>query len=169
MVAVFLAKSIKIMTVAKVGILVLQLLHFPQVARSQGRFVCYIAIAIAKACYISDHVPDLAILCLFDIGISLTEPRVSTPGETADFVCLPLGGSITNLQWLVNETLVETLQLNATRTFEFGIGKLTFNNILLNYNGTRITCDAIVNSDVHVTQHSMLYVQGKYIIAPTCM
>ena len=161
MVAVFLAKSIKIMTVAKVGILVLQLLHFPQVARSQGRFVCYIAIAIAKACYISDHVPDLAILCLFDIGISLTEPRVSTPGETADFVCLPLGGSITNLQWLVNETLVETLQLNATRTFEFGIGKLTFNNILLNYNGTRITCDAIVNSDVHVTQHSMLYVQGK--------
>ena len=64
---------------------------------------------------------------------------------------------------------METLQLNATRTFEFGIGKLAFNNILLSYNGTRITCDAIVNSDVHVTQHSMLYVQGKYIIAPTCM
>ena len=106
---------------------------------------------------------------VFSIGIFLTGPLVSTPGETANFVCQPRGGStsITNLQWLINETLVETLQLNATRTFEFGIGTLTFNNILLNYNGTRITCDANVNSDVSVTQHSILYVQGKYIIAPT--
>ena len=62
---------------------------------------------------------------------------------------------------------METLQLNAIRTFEFGIGILTFNNILLRYNGTRITCDASVNSDINVTQHSMLYVQGKYILVAT--
>ena len=99
---------------------------------------------------------------LFDIDVFLTEPLVSTPGETVHFVCQPRGGRITSLQWLINETLVETLQLNATRTFEFGIGTLTFNNILLSYNGTRITCDASVNSGaVNITRHSKLYVQGK--------
>ena len=102
----------------------------------------------------------------FDLGVQIL-PCVSTPGGEADCVCQPRGGGrITSLQWLVNETLVETLQLNdATTTFQFGIGRLTFRNIPLCYNGTKITCTcaAIVNS-VNVTQHSTLYLQGIYIL-----
>lgn len=69
---------------------------------------------------------------------------VSTPGGSAEFKCILLGGNTLNrVQWYVNESLLETLDLrNVSTTISaiVGVGILNFNNLPIEYNMTRIRC-----------------------------
>lgn len=90
---------------------------------------------------------------------------VSTPGGMASFQCLSVHGNITSIQWLVNGTHVEDLNLsNVTTAFDSGIGKLSFHYVPVEYNATRITCEANISSMgtglIIGTQEAHLLVQG---------
>ena len=69
---------------------------------------------------------------------------MATPHGNVSFLCTSLTGTITGVQWLVNNMTLEDID-NTDITSEFsnqfrGIGSLGFTNIPLAYNGTIITC-----------------------------
>ena len=71
---------------------------------------------------------------------------MATPHGNVSFLCTSLTGTITGVQWLVNNMTLEDID-NTDITSEFsnqfrGIGSLDFTNIPLAYNGTTITCIA---------------------------
>ena len=107
-------------------------------------------------------------IVLIDQFLTL-QPRphyVSTPGGRVTFICRPLSeGTITHLQWLMNGSSLEDLNLNnVTARFTESIGGiLTFRNVPMEYNSTRIVCAAAItvhSTSRNVTRDSLLLVQG---------
>ena len=71
---------------------------------------------------------------------------MATPHGNVSFLCTSLTGTITGVQWLVNNMILEDID-DTDITSEFnqfggGIGSLHFTNIPLAYNETTITCTA---------------------------
>ena len=85
---------------------------------------------------------------------------ISTPGGDARFRCL--SSSAIGVEWLVNGTLLENLNLNnVTTEFAEGIGgALLLTNLPVDYNMTRITCKVDESSSVSNTT-SLLLLQGN--------
>ena len=100
------------------------------------------------------------------------QPRphyVSTPGSRVTFTCQSLfGAELVSLQWLVNGTLLESLNLrNVTAIIGDSYGILMFMDIPVAYNSTTITCAATFNSamsQVTDTRDSLLIVQSNFCV-----
>ena len=108
-------------------------------------------------------------MIVFIDPILTLQPRphyVSTPDGRVTFICQALPeGTITHLQWLMNGSSLEDLNLdNVTARFTECIGGiLTFRNVPMEYNSTRITCAATItvnSTSRNVTRDSLLLVQG---------
>ena len=100
--------------------------------------------------------------------LSPMDGYVSTPGGSAGFLCTPRIPGRSDLDWLVNGTQIGDLNIsNITAEFDenFGIGTLTFGDVLLEYNETTVTC--LID---FTRLSSNLLVQGRLaIIQTTCI
>ena len=104
-----------------------------------------------------------------DVFLNPPDRFVSTPGGSATFICLSTGMRIVSLQWLVNGSLVENLNLTNVRTeFDNNKGVLIFDDIPVEYNMSSIGCMVIAegNSEPLLSQNSSLILQGSatYIV-----
>lgn len=74
----------------------------------------------------------------------------SVPGGDAVFRCASSGQTTVRIQWLINGTPLESLNLmNVTEEFTSigdGVGILYFTNLPEDYNMTRIQCEATLSS-----------------------
>ena len=94
---------------------------------------------------------------------------VSTPGGNATFQCIssiPHGERGLRIQWLMNESAAlvnETIgQGNAVAYVSGGIEVLNFTEIPLEFNQTRIQCNASLSSgNQFVSEIVLLQLQGK--------
>ena len=96
--------------------------------------------------------------------LTLTGDRVSYPGGRAAYSCAR-GGVIVGVQWLVNGTRVEDLNLGDDVVVEFSRareeGNLVFRNIPAEYNETTIQCRANYSSGNSSTSNTItLLLQG---------
>ena len=87
------------------------------------------------------------------------------PGGVAEFSCAIQGEEISGVQWLVNDTALQDLNLrNVSALFSsiVDIGKLKFSDLPLEYNMTRIKCSVSTsNSDVIESERDVfLLIQG---------
>ena len=102
-------------------------------------------------------------LCHNDVvgALNLVDTYISIPGGDARFLCL--SSSAVGVEWLVNGTLLENLNLNnVTTEYAEGIGgALSITNLLVDYNMTRITCKVDESSSVF-NATSLLLLQGIY-------
>ena len=98
------------------------------------------------------------------VQIVPSDTFVSTPGGVATFLCHSIDPSleIDRVQWLVNGSLFEELDLglNVTSTFsrDVQVGRLEFSNLPLEYNMTRIQCR--VNRILISNGVTLLLIQG---------
>ena len=124
------------------------------------------AVNTAKAIYVHN------ILLSYLSSVLVLVPNdhyVTTPGGSARFTCS--GTGLTGIQWLVNGTLLENLNLtNVTAAFRQsvvgGIGVLTFENVLFEYNETTIRCS---DSSSRTSQvQSKLLIQGNPCFEKGC-
>ena len=112
--------------------------------------------------------------CNFIIPVTLFPHGtfVSVPLGSATFNCLPLSGSLKNVQWVVNGTDLEDLNLpNIAVSFNDigrGIGVLEITEIPEHYHNTEFRCKANVTSDRSNTEEEyisanaiLLLLQGK--------
>ena len=71
---------------------------------------------------------------------------IAAPGSTAIFLCHSDTNEVDGIQWRVNGTPFEDLDLGPNVTPNFGgedmveVGRLVFTNLSLEYNMTRIEC-----------------------------
>ena len=93
---------------------------------------------------------------------------VSTPGGRAVFTCLAPGVSVVDVQWLVNGTELERLNLtNVTPILETAgtikRRRLVFTQIPVEYNTTTVNCIAMtMNENLTAIQNSTLLIQGGF-------
>jgi hypothetical protein len=90
---------------------------------------------------------------------------VSVPGGEAIFDCSH-SQTITGAQWLLNNTALQDLNLrNVVAEFSdiAQVGVLTFTDLPLEYNTTRISCTAITSSGMMISSSSdvPLLIQGQ--------
>ena len=88
---------------------------------------------------------------------------MATPNRSAVFGCIPTHGTITEVQWLLNNIPLEDLNLtDVTTLFDstFG-GRLTFTNPS-DYNDNIITCGAELESGP-AEDTALLLVQGTFL------
>ena len=86
---------------------------------------------------------------------------MATPNRSAEFRCFRTSGTISAVQWLLNNIPLEDLNLtDVTALFDsnFG-GRLTFTNPS-EYNGTIVTCGAELQSGP-AEDTALLLVQGN--------
>ena len=93
---------------------------------------------------------------------------ISTPGGRAFFTCLIAPGvSVVDVQWLVNGTELDSLNLaNVTSIFETAgtrkRGSLLFAQIPVEYNTTTVKCIVMtMNENLTAAQNSTLLIQGS--------
>ena len=85
---------------------------------------------------------------------------ITTIGANAQYSC-SASTPIESLQWLLNGTLVEELELDKVTVTEEG--HLEFHNISVEYNYTSITCNATLTSGSVVTsEEKLLLIQGVF-------
>ena len=105
------------------------------------------------------------------------EVYVSVQGGEVEFTCSPERTStitINGVQWLVNNSALEDLNLSLART-EFSvivqIGFLYFTNLTLGYNMTNISCEVNTSSGMIISSdsHSLLLIQGNELLAVITM
>ena len=85
---------------------------------------------------------------------------MTTPNEAASFSCLSPLDPFTEIQWLLNITLLEDLNLTDITTEFAGVaGSLTFLN-LSDYNVTSVTYRAELQSGQGGSATALLLVQG---------
>ena len=73
---------------------------------------------------------------------------VSVPGGDANFECIGASATLSSVQWLVNGTQLETLNLpNLTQIFfvDGSSGILIFEDIPLNYHNTDVQCSVTLS------------------------
>lgn len=79
----------------------------------------------------------------------------SVPGGDATFRCTSYSQTITGVQWLVNGTHLENLNLtNVTKDFNAigrGVGTLKFKNLPVDYDRIRIRCEATLPHRITVS------------------
>ena len=105
------------------------------------------------------------------------EVYVSVQGGEVEFTCSPERTStitINGVQWLVNNSALEDLNLSLART-EFSVivqvGFLYFANLTLGYNMTNISCGVNTSSGMIISSdsHSLLLIQGYSVdISASC-
>lgn len=89
-------------------------------------------------------------LCIAAVLVYPPDKFVSVPGGNATFICSSpsgaRGNTITKVQWLVNGSLFDPLDLLNVSTdffpFSNGFGILSFTNLPVEYNMTTIRCRA---------------------------
>ena len=96
----------------------------------------------------------------------LVNPVVSIPGGSASFVCTTSirisNDFIESVQWLVNDTLYEDLELD--NVVVTAAGELRFSMISTDYNTTSIRCRATLTSgNVRTSEASLLLIQGLLV------
>ena len=85
---------------------------------------------------------------------------MTTPNEVVSYWCVSPFDPITEIQWLLNTTLLEDLNLtDVTAAFASGAGSLTFSNPS-GYNSTNVTCGAQLQSGENGSFTTLLLVQG---------
>ena len=104
------------------------------------------------------------IIIIYFAETTLTGDRVSYVGGRASYDCFG-GGVIVDVQWLVNGTRVEDLNLGDDVVVEFSLareeGDLLFRNIPAEYNETTIQCRANYSSETSSTSGTVtLLLQG---------
>ncbi len=103
-------------------------------------------------------------IAFFKVSVIPHGQFVSMPGGNATFTCINTG--INNIQWLVNETEFESLNLDNARqdysSLQIGglVSTLMFTNIPLEYNTTRIQCRIENSNEVTLQSQSSLFLQG---------
>ena len=95
-------------------------------------------------------------------------PLYTVPGISDFFLCISTT-DLTGAQWLINGTKVANLSpdVNVTQNFVPGVraGVLTFNNILVEYNNTRVQCNATSkNHGLILSSSTFLILQGEWSI-----
>ena len=110
---------------------------------------------------------DIAyIISIFVVSV-IPDEYVSTPGGNAFFFCQTSGVSVVDVQWLVNGTELDSLNLtNVTSTLETAgtrkQGSLVFTQIPVEYNTTTVNCIAMtMNENLTAAQNSTLLIQGS--------
>ncbi len=93
--------------------------------------------------------------------------NVFNPGDSPIFICGPSSGTITSIEWLINGTRLEDLNLTNVKTELSNITTqetLFFNNISVEYNNTNIQCIATLSNgeSVDSNNHTLL-VQGEQL------
>ena len=89
---------------------------------------------------------------------------MTTPDDTVIYSCLSPVDPITEIQWLLNNTLLEELNLtDVTAGFAYVSGSLTFFNPS-DYNVTSVTCRAELQSGEEGSATALLLVQGNSCI-----
>ena len=95
---------------------------------------------------------------------------MTTPNRSAVFRCFPNLGTITEVQWLLNNLPLEDLNLTdvtAVLDSTFG-GVITFTNPT-GYNVTIITCRAELQSGEQGSATALLLVQGISFLLIICI
>ena len=88
------------------------------------------------------------------------EVIVTTPNEAVSYSCLSPFDMFTEIQWLLNTTLLEDLNLtDVTASFAGVTGSLTFLNPS-DYNVTSVTCRIELQSGEEGSATALLLVQG---------
>ena len=88
---------------------------------------------------------------------------VTTPDDAVTYLCLSPTNPFTGIQWLLNNTLLEDLNLTDVTTAFAGVaGSLTFSNPS-DYNVTSVTCRALLQSGEEGRATALLLVQGIII------
>ncbi len=86
---------------------------------------------------------------------------VSVQGGVAEFLCSADFITVTGVQWLLNGTALQDLNLsNVTTMFNNIGGSLAFTNLPLEYNMTCIVCAANTSSGVITSNSVSLLIQG---------
>ena len=93
---------------------------------------------------------------------------MTTPDDAVTYSCVSPFDPITEIQWLLNNTLLEDLNLTDVTAAFAGIvnaGSLVFSNPS-DYNSTNVTCIAELQSGEEGNATALLLVQGKlsYIV-----
>ena len=89
---------------------------------------------------------------------------ITIPGGSATYACIinsgVSGDFIESMQWLVNDTLVEDLELD--NVFVTGLKRLRFTMITVEFNNTSIRCRAnFTSGTIRISEEeSMLLIQG---------
>ena len=85
---------------------------------------------------------------------------MTTPNDAVSYSCLSPVNPITEIQWLLNNTLLENLNLTDVTTAFAGItGTITFLNPS-GYDSTNVTCRAELQSGEERSATALLLVQG---------
>ena len=85
---------------------------------------------------------------------------MTTPNDAVSYSCVSPFDPITEIQWLLNTTLLEDLNLtDVTAGFSGVAGSLTFSNPS-DYNVTSVTCRAELQSGEQGSATALLLVQG---------
>lgn len=83
---------------------------------------------------------------------------VTSSGVNASYTCIPNRATVaTGISWFINETSLNNLQLSdvvEAMDSDTHIGTLTFRNVPIKYNNTRIQCLAITNSDSEIPSNT---------------
>ena len=106
-------------------------------------------------------------MSIFPIG-----QYVSTPGGTAEFTCVGSpSAEVVGVQWLVNGTILEDLNLTNVTTTSLGSGieKMELANISVKHNKTRVRCtvEFITEGTQTSPSHTLMLLQGWHnVITP---
>ena len=85
---------------------------------------------------------------------------MTMPNDAVSYLCLSPFDWFTDIQWLLNNTLLEDLNLTDVTTAFAGVsGSLTFSNPS-DYNVTSVTCRAVLRSGEEESATALLLVQG---------
>ena len=85
---------------------------------------------------------------------------MTTPNDAVTYSCLSPVDLFTEIQWLLNNTLLGDLNLTGVTTAFAGVvGSIEFLN-LSNYNVTSVTCRAELQSGEEGSATALLLVQG---------
>ena len=85
---------------------------------------------------------------------------MTTANDAVSYSCLSPFNPLTEIQWLLNNTLLEDLNLTDVTTAFAGVaGTLTFLNPS-DYNVTSVTCRAVLQSGEEGSATALLLVQG---------
>ena len=81
-------------------------------------------------------------------------------GQVADFLC-SASEEISSVQWIVNGSALEDLNMDTSISILFAGGILTFQNVPLHYSGTTVQCVLIFPDDTTSSSNTaILQVQG---------
>ncbi len=93
---------------------------------------------------------------------------ISIPDDNSTYTCGSSSATITSVQWLINGTQFEDLNLTNVGTDfnEFSrLGILLFSNLSVEYNNTNIQCRAVLNNGETLYSNNLtLLIQGEIVI-----